>query len=90
MTDTTEVGNQLRLDLLRDEIGPYARRAELLGPQLCARTGQLQETIGVLRRALESSRRLAAKAADFAKELNENFLRQVFRLSHVTSHAQAE
>ena len=34
----------------------------------------------------------AADAASLsgAKELNENFLRQVFRLGHVTSHAQAE
>ena len=35
-------------------------------------------------------RRLAAKRSDFSKELQESFLRQIFRLGRVRGHAQAE
>src|SRR5690349_22980891 len=34
--------------------------------------------------------RLAAKATDFAKELDEDLLRQVFGLDHISGHAQTE
>jgi hypothetical protein len=33
---------------------------------------------------------LAAKSADLAKELHEDILRQIFSLSYVPGHAQAE
>src|SRR5436190_24045268 len=35
-------------------------------------------------------RRFAAKTANLPKQLDENFLRQVFRLDNVAGHAQAE
>ena len=35
-------------------------------------------------------RRLATKCPDFAEQLQEGFLRQIFRLGRVRSHAQAQ